>query len=184
MNIYKYFLRTQLIALTWCISSLATVNINIDNYNYLRDCSEIVGLIREEWSKLFLQPSYDDKMINKMLVKNRPFSIAYQDKQLHIRVLRDEDKIAGFATYYYPAPTVGHIELLAINKQFRSKGLGKKLIEYVTTEMAKQGVKTLQLYVYPTNPEAIKFYTHLGFTVKAHYPGYMLLYKPIKEQSE
>lgn len=170
-----------IILLLHCICAFSVTDPRIDNYNP-NDYEGVTTLIKEEWPKLFMQPEYDPKIVNTMLIHNHPGYIAYRDKKLFIKVLRDEDKISGFATYYYPSATIGHIELLAINKQYRSKGLGKKLVEYVATEVARQGAKTLELYVYTNNQHAIKFYTNLGFSVKNNYPGYILLSKPIKEQ--
>jgi len=183
-SLFHVRLNIAIITFLWCIPTLSTIDPQIDNYNYQNDYQGMIALIKEEWPKLFLQPEYDCKIVNKMLLQNVPGNIAYQDKKLFIKVLRDEDKITGFATYYYPNATIGHIELLAVNKFYRSRGLGKKLIEYVTAEVARQGAKTLQLYVYTNNSHAIKFYTHLGFSVKSNYPGYILLSKPIKDQNQ
>lgn len=181
-TLFRFRLNIGLILLLRCIFALPVTDPHIDNYNYANDYQGIVTLIKEEWPKLFMQPEYDPKIVNTMLIQNNPGYIAYRDKKLFIKVLRDEEKISGFATYYYPTATIGHIELLAVNKQYRSKGLGKKLVEYVAAEVARQGAKTLELYVYTNNSHAIKFYTHLGFSVKSNYPGYILLSKPIKEQ--
>ena len=183
MQIKKFLSQISLnITLFWFLPLASSVEHRIDNFHYPDDYKEVATLIKNEWPRLFMQPEYDHSIVNKMLIHHLPGQIAYHDKLLHVKVLHAENKIAAFATYYYPSAAIGHIELLAVDKQFQSKGLGKKLIEYVCAEVARQGAKTLQLYVYTNNGKAIKFYTNLGFSVASNYPGYILLSKAIDKK--
>jgi ribosomal protein S18 acetylase RimI-like enzyme len=148
-------------------------------FDYYRDINAVQNLIKKEWQKLFLSPFYDDALIHKMFFKRKPGDVSVVNTTAHIDVLYSEGKLAGFVTYYYKDPNIGHLELLAIDSQFRKKGYGKYIIEQVTQECKKHECTTLQLYVYTSNPSAIKFYEHLGFTLKANFGSYILLYKHI-----
>lgn len=148
-------------------------------FDYARDIGAVQNLLKKEWQKLFLSPSYDDHLIHKMFFKRRPGDMSVANATVNIDVLYSEGKLVGFVTYYYKNPNVGHLELLAIDSAFRKKGYGKYAVEQVTQECKKRGCTTLQLYVYTNNPPAIKFYEHLGFSLKANFGSYILLYKLI-----
>lgn len=149
------------------------------HFDYARDMNAVQNLLKKEWQKLFLSPSYDEALIHKMFFKRRPGDMSVNNTTVTIDVLYSEGKLVGFVTYYYKNPNIGHLELLAIDSAFRKKGYGKYAIEQVTQECKKRGCTTLQLYVYTSNPNAIKFYEHLGFSLKANFGSYILLHKNI-----
>lgn len=160
----------------FCYATISFVPFNAQN-----DMHAVTTLIKAEWHKLFFQPDYDPIMINKMLLHNKPGNYKHPDKKLYTLVVKNDETFVGFVTYYYVTPTIGHIELLAVDKKFRAQGIGKKIIEYTMAILAEKGAQTIQLYVYKTNPKAIEFYSHLGFkTVYSEFPDCLLLSKPIK----
>lgn len=166
------------------ISSLAyslLIQANIERlpFDYSRDMNAVQVLLKKEWSKLFLSPSYDEALIQKMFFRKRPGDASVTNTSLNIQVLYCQGALAGFITYYPKHSRIAHIELLAIDSVFRNKGYGKYLIEQVIEECKQQGCTTVQLYVYTSNPAAIKFYEHLGFSIKINYGAYILLYKSI-----
>lgn len=148
-------------------------------FDYARDMGSVQNLLKKEWQKLFLSPSYDQALIYKMFYQKKPGDISLINTKVTIDVLYSEGKFAGFVTYYFKPHNIGHLELLVIDSEFRKKGYGKYLIEQVIHECKNRGCTTLQLYVYTSNPPAIKFYEHLGFNLKANFGSYILLYKNI-----
>lgn len=168
-------------SITWAIHAEPFIT----DFNFNQDIGVVEKLLKSEWNKLFYQPNYDQCLISKIFKLRRPGDVAFQEKELTIKILRDQNKILGFITYYQPNPKTNHIELLAVDSEHRGKGYGKKLIEHVIYEGLKKGLKTVQLYVYPSNQAAIKIYQHLGFEIQAEYPGYLLLTKKLANmQSE
>lgn len=152
---------------------------HVVEFNQKLDTSALTDLIKSEWTKLFPTPYYDQSIVSAMLINKRPGDITHSTKQLTIKVLHEDQKIVGFITYYFINNIILHIELLAIHSNFRAKGYGKFLINWVINEAKNQGAKAAELYVYNTNPKAIEFYKCLGFTPKYTFPGYKLLSKDI-----
>jgi ribosomal protein S18 acetylase RimI-like enzyme len=60
-----------------------------------------------------------------------------------------------------PVQTAG-IFSLYVNPEYRSSGIGRKLINYAITELKQQGYQQVQLYVFTGNP-AKRLYEQLGF---------------------
>ncbi|MFH2027822.1 MAG: GNAT family N-acetyltransferase [Nanoarchaeota archaeon] len=65
-------------------------------------------------------------------------------------------KIAGYER-------CGHISNLYIEKDFRKKGISKKLVDELTDWFKKRDVKKLTLELYENNNPAINLYHNLGF---------------------
>lgn len=181
-RIMKPFIR--LLLLLVCIYTSSKPIPAISSFNYQTDMPAIEKLLKKEWTALFWMPDYDQVMIDVIFKKKLPGDITVRNQKLFISVLKDDGSLIGFITYYQADNTTGHIELLAIDKQYKGLGYGKKLVNYVQNWLAKLGCKYIQLYVYTTNNHAIQFYKHLGFTVKNIFPGYLLFSKELKATKE
>lgn len=55
------------------------------------------------------------------------------------------------------------IEAVRIKKEFRNKGIGKKMFEWAIERAVKKGAHLLQLTTDKKRPEALEFYKRLGF---------------------
>ncbi|AWB65284.1 hypothetical protein C2869_01955 [Saccharobesus litoralis] len=69
-------------------------------------------------------------------------------------LLAEDERVNGFCAYKDST-----VIALYVDKPFRSKGLGAKLLRQVLTKMPLP----ISLYVVATNVQAIAFYTKLGF---------------------
>lgn len=58
----------------------------------------------------------------------------------------------------------GWIEALAVKEEYRSKGIGRKLINHLHDWFLSQGIKRIELNVYEFNDTAIKLYEKLGYS--------------------
>lgn len=56
-----------------------------------------------------------------------------------------------------------------IDKEHRSKGIGKMLLDWIEAEAIKAGCKTLMLDAYTKNTEAHRFYEREGFVITGHH---------------
>ncbi len=158
---------------------LSIAQAQITSFNPHTDFVPVTDLIKAHWAKLFTMPSYDAKLIEKILLEKHPGYHIHRDKQLIIKVLSINNKIVGFVTYYYIHSDTCHIELLAIDKNQQSHGYGKQLIEHVIGQARTAGAHTVELFVYTNNQSAIDFYLHLGFQIRIRYNGYLLVAKSI-----
>lgn len=80
--------------------------------------------------------------------------IQEQIQQADIFVYEDKGRIYGFIGI-----VEGYIAGIFVNKDYRSRGIGKMLIEYV-----KQYYDVLTLNVYRKNERAVSFYHRQGFS--------------------
>jgi N-acetylglutamate synthase-like GNAT family acetyltransferase len=58
---------------------------------------------------------------------------------------------------------LAYLKRMVIKKEFRKKGLGKKLLQTALTFAKKQGFKIIYAGTVLENPNAIQFYKHYGF---------------------
>lgn len=176
MNLLRIYLATATLFLSATFIECA---IDCIRFDYKRDMNAVEKILKKEWSKLFLTAHYDEALIYKIFHNKKPGDMSVPHLKIAIDVLYAENKLAGFITYYVKKDRTGHLELLAIDSQFRNQGFGTFLIEHVIQEFKKNECTTLQLYVYLSNPRAITFYEHLGFKLKTNFGSYILMYKDI-----
>lgn len=169
----------------WCFLVIfspvfaSTPSITIREFQPRTDTKNIVALIKKEWHKLFLLPSYDEAIIQRMFVQKKPGDTSAAKAKLMVKVIEIEGIFAGFVTFFAKDESVAQIELLAIDQAHRGKGLGKLLIDHVSDLFRMSGHTFLQLYVYTSNSDALKFYKHLDFKLKNHFGHYQLFGKNI-----
>ena len=61
---------------------------------------------------------------------------------------------------------LGLIVSVAVKKEWRRKGIGRKLVEKLLENFKKEGMKIVFLHVREENKEAINFYLALGFKIR------------------
>ncbi|PSQ16864.1 GNAT family N-acetyltransferase [Halobacteriales archaeon QS_8_69_26] len=93
------------------------------------------------------------------------FSDAYRRSTVHVAIEtgQDGERLAGFSAVRRD----GYILFLAVDPEFRGRGLGKQLIARVAENHA-----TVTCHARTTNENALKFYEHLGFEVKRRIDNY------------
>lgn len=154
----------------------------ITSFNYATDIAAVETLIKKEWKHLFWMPAYDQSMITGIFKDLHPGDPAARAQHLYVTVLKDNEKLQGFITYYFSKPDTGHIELLCVDPESQGNGYGKKLLAYAEKFFKAHQCAGVQLYVYTYNEHAIEFYKRNGFIVKKKVPGCLLLCKEIKPQ--
>ena len=55
---------------------------------------------------------------------------------------------------------------IVVDKEFRNKGIGKKLFEYITNLAKQNGISSVIVEVFAFNKDAIKFYQNIGMTAR------------------
>lgn len=80
-------------------------------------------------------------------------------------------KPAGFISFFRRDRDL-HIDMLAVDRHFQSRGLGGKLMEAAEQYGLERGCQTVKLFVDGPNPLAQQFYFRRGYTVSEYYPSY------------
>ncbi len=65
-----------------------------------------------------------------------------------------------------------HLDLLAVERAWRRRGLGRRLMRWLEETARVAGTFELSLELRADNPEALAFYRALGFIEVARVPGY------------
>ncbi len=66
----------------------------------------------------------------------------------------------------------GHIIAIAVDPEYRRRGIGSALMHEVIERLRNKGVKKIWLEVRVSNKEAIEFYKCLGFSIDCVSPHY------------
>ena len=89
-------------------------------------------------------------------------------------VARRERRIAAFGIMHF-GDEVAHLNLLAVAPEHRRQGLGRQLMQWLTTTAIEAGVFTINLELRTHNEVAKLFYQRLGFAqlgvVQGYYQG-------------
>lgn len=135
--------------------------VRILDFNYARDSKELVETFKADFYWLVERPPFDPEFMMRTHSPHRGDPRYYG--QLHIKVLRDHGKLAGFVTYYKLNSYEGRVQFLSVNHQFRGKGYGKTLLAYAVQQLFDTGSLRVTLTTRPSNIWAQRIYTALGF---------------------
>jgi len=86
-------------------------------------------------------------------------------------VAKAQGKIIGYFGMWFILDEA-HITNIAVQKSFRGKGVGTRLVACILEESSKKGVKNLTLEVREGNVAARKLYEKMGFVEEGRRPGY------------
>ncbi len=83
----------------------------------------------------------------------------------------DGRRVIGFAIMQF-GDEHAHLSLLAVAVSHRRRGVGKKMIAWLTDSAYTAGIAVIHLELRTTNQAARRFYRSLGFVEGAYIPGY------------
>ena len=115
---------------------------------------------------------YTKDMLNKMIEDdNNPIYVAFEDEVLGYAFCELRD--VPFQTTMVPFKSL-FIDDLCVDKNIRSKGVGRALFEYVKDEAKKLGCYEITLNVWEGNNSAINFYKKMDMKIKEYQMEYIL----------
>ncbi len=135
----------------------------------INDIATIQDLARRTWSVVYtsiIGPEQIAYMLN--LMYGTP---AMEDQILnqghHFLLVKENGLPLGYASF--SRKSAEEQEIFRLHKLYvlpdqHGKGIGRKLLEYISAEITPQGAKALELNVNKKNP-AVEFYKKSGFTV-------------------
>jgi ribosomal protein S18 acetylase RimI-like enzyme len=97
------------------------------------------------------------KTINEITDKDGKMFLAF-DKNKVIGLIVGIINNEGETTYEFKAPKRGRITELIVTKEYRSKGVGQKLINVLEKHFKSVGCKAIIIEVFAYNENAKKFY--------------------------
>lgn len=128
---------------------------------YLADIDkEGYNIVGEEYREKYFEKTMEDvkKCNGKILL--------YKDNEKIVGLIigivnNDETK-----RYDFKAPKRGRITELVIDKEYRGKGIGKKLLFEMKEHLKSNGCEMIMIAVFGYNESAIRFYKENGFHVR------------------
>jgi dTDP-4-amino-4,6-dideoxy-D-galactose acyltransferase len=115
-----------------------------------------------EYSRFKTDPKFTYSQFERLYYKWIELSINGPMSDEVIAYVKD-DNIMGMVTI---GKKNGRIDvgLLSVDKQFRGRGIGKKLLEFVEYKAFQKGFKEIQVVTQNLNTPAVELYKKLGFT--------------------
>src|SRR4030042_3188320 len=94
---------------------------------------------------------------------------SYENMKIYLKrnpktnfVVLHEEKIIGTVKRSHDGRR-GYIHHLAVKEEFRKQGIAGELVEKCIRLLQEKGIKKYRVFVLDSNPEAIKFWKHIGF---------------------
>jgi ribosomal protein S18 acetylase RimI-like enzyme len=135
----------------------------IRSYEHEKDFIPLVQLINE--NKFWISERRDFSA-EKMLLHRIPTNDQGFKGQATVDVIQTNSTTAGFIAYYKKSAKQGFIWLLAVDKAFRGRGFGEKLMLHAIDNLKQQKVNYITIATRLINKPALSLYRKLGFKEK------------------
>lgn len=126
-----------------------------------RDASLVFDFIRElaEYERLAHEVDATEADVAKALFSAQP--------RVFADIAEWEGRPAGFALWFYNFSTFRgrhgiYLEDLYVRPEFRSKGIGKALLQHLARRCMAEGLPRLEWWVLDWNEPALRFYRSIG----------------------
>ncbi|KKS68530.1 MAG: Ribosomal-protein-alanine acetyltransferase [candidate division TM6 bacterium GW2011_GWE2_42_60] len=176
MNIFPLKKRTQFLILGFCMALIggigfwywrpASTDPALQFYQEKRDRSALVALFNENWFWLDNRPQAEGlAAFNEHLDKiTNPEEEAKPTKMSWL-VYSVDGRARGFTSYFMRIPElkIGKILYLAVQKEYRSQGIARKLLNKAISTLKEMGARTIEITVRLENYPAQNLYRSLGF---------------------
>ena len=151
----------------------------IYTFDSARDTKEMMDIFHQDWYWLLAS----EESSPAFMLKHRTYDAnPAHFGSMHIKVLREQEnnRLAGFATYYMETKTKGRILFIAVGRDFRGKGYGKTLVLHAMEELYKLGADHIALWTRVSNLPAQRIYRGIGFKEIFEENGYLYFeYRPM-----
>lgn len=140
----------------------------------MKDISAIAILVRDvikemeqhgihQWDERY--PTAED--FTEDIIKGNLHLAVENEKIAAIYVISDEsDDAYENADWKCPSETAGILHRFCVSPDFQNKGLGKRLLLKIETQMRDMGYASVRLDVFTENPYAQRLYRHSGYEVR------------------
>jgi ribosomal protein S18 acetylase RimI-like enzyme len=150
----------------------------IREYAKAQDRALVEKVFKENFYTLTANPGHD---FDLMLEKRSPnkYETKYFGK-MDTYMMYDNNKPVGFVSYYMRSSYQGLILFLAIDKEYRGKGYGKKLVQHAINALKKQGAKVVKIATRVDNKGAQRLYgQYFKFTQEDQRNGFVFYRKDV-----
>ena len=133
------------------------------DFVYERDVQAVLKIFHDNWYWLFPGPDYSPEYILKHRSPGQEPSRAAHRGKLNIKVMRENNEVTGFTTYYKENFYIGRLQFVAVSSAFRKRGYGRLLTEYAIRQLFSMDCRKVVLQTRTNNHKAMRIYERLGF---------------------
>lgn len=80
----------------------------------------------------------------------------------------DSNEQIGYLVYWYESKDA-YLDVIYLEEAYRSKGLGKQILENLEASLQARGIETLKLYVFTHNLRAFTLYQKMDYEIETTY---------------
>jgi len=132
----------------------------IRSYDQEKDFAPLVAMINDNLFWLSERPDFSPE---QFLILRAPNFDPSRKGQTTIDVVEADGATAGFVAYHKKSPTQGYIWIFAVDKNFRRRGFGEKLLNHALAQLKKQGAQYVTLTTRLAKTPALQLYQKVGF---------------------
>ena len=133
-------------------------------YDEVKDFVPLVKLINDNQ---FWLSETSDLAPERLLKWRAPHHDPTKKGQAKFSVIEEEGKLGGFIAFHKESLRHGFIWLVAVDKDFRGRGFGGKLMKHALNKLKKQNAKYVTIATRTINAPAIALYNKMGFVEKS-----------------
>ncbi|PAF19234.1 GNAT family N-acetyltransferase [Terribacillus saccharophilus] len=127
----------------------------------------------EDWKQISLLLNQLDYPDTKPFLKGKIETLLMNPNEMLLVFEEDQSVIAVISMHFIPQLAVkgdfARISYLAVDKNIRSKGIGRKIEEYCTDLAIKRNCDRIEVHCHLRRKDAHRFYMRQGFTESPKY---------------
>ncbi len=131
----------------------------ICDFDPARDTGEVLEIFKDNWHWLMPdeEEDFSEKLALDLLINGE------SEEFRHVKVLREQNKLVGFISYYMENQRLGYVEFLAVDQKSRCKGFDEELIRYAIKDLGSMGADCVELDTSVSNVPAQQLCKKVGF---------------------
>ena len=127
----------------------------------------------EDWKQISLLLNQLDYPYTEPFIKEKVEILLRDPNEVFLVFEEDQSVIALISVHFIPQLAVkgdfARISYFAVDKNIRSKGLGRKIEEYCTDLAIKRNCDRIEVHCHSRRKDAHRFYMRQGFTESPKY---------------
>jgi len=136
----------------------------MENITELYDSNLITDILNKAFMTVALQFNFTKETVERFPAFMKPDIIENQLKNgLKMFGYKEDNKIVGCVGYSFYKDKIYMIERLGTLPEYRHKGIGKKLMEFIENKIRENGGEIAEIHVVDINEVLIEWYKNMNF---------------------
>jgi ribosomal protein S18 acetylase RimI-like enzyme len=146
----------------------------VSDFEFTRDIDHVLTMFKDDWYWLDASRDQFEKDYVVYKFKNRAQQLnPLYNGSMRIKVIREDNQLAGFITYHKEGADGGRILYLDVKPAMRGKRYGEILMRYAMDDLIRMDAKKIRLVTRTDNLAAQKLYNRVGFVETSSSDGFV-----------